>query len=345
MPYLLLLILSATLFACGAPANESDDPQSVETTDQSVEPVASGELATTDGEVLASPNTEQGDPEAEEVVVIETSAPDRNARLDDVTPSEPSVQPVEGTSPEVVRVEVPVANNSELNDESSAEASPEEMESVNEVAIATDAWGRLLVSNVNSRGGVNYQGIKASMEVLDSYLDVTSSGPPSGTLAARAYWINQYNAYTIKLILDNWPVVSIMDLHGGKAWDVKWIEIAGESLSLNQIEFEKLRPGQTDARIHFAVNCAAASCPPLYNRLFTASNLDSTLERLAKSFINNRRYNNVSSTPWQLSRIFDWYAGDFGNVLEFIEARIEGEAGSPGDAPGFLEYDWSLNKQ
>ncbi|MEL7375754.1 MAG: DUF547 domain-containing protein [Bacteroidota bacterium] len=219
---------------------------------------------------------------------------------------------------------------------------PAEPESEDKLQITTDAWADLLRRTVSSTGQVNYASILGEREVLDSYLEATSDGPPAGTLAARAYWINQYNAYTIKLIIDNWPVRSIRDLHGGNPWDVQWISINGENLSLNQIEFEKLRPGDTDARIHFAVNCAATSCPPLHNRLFTASNLNSTLERLSSRFVNNAKYNIIDRSPWQLSSIFDWYGDDFGDVEQFIRQQGSGELGAAGELQ-FMEYDWSLN--
>ena len=84
-----------------------------------------------------------------------------------------------------------------------------------------------------------------------------------------AYWINVYNAFTIKMIVDNYPVSSITKLHGGKPWDVKWIELGEKKYSLNEIEHNILRPQFKDARIHFAVNCAAQSCPPILNKAWT----------------------------------------------------------------------------
>ncbi|MEM6395885.1 MAG: DUF547 domain-containing protein [Bacteroidota bacterium] len=231
--------------------------------------------------------------------------------------------------------------NSKLENNSETEQSPIYSE-IDPAQLATEAWGNLLSTAVSNSGKVDYEKIKSEQATLDGFLEATASGPPSGTLAARAYWINQYNAYTIKLILDNWPVSSIKNLHGGKPWDVKWINVGGETLSLNQIEFEKLRPGDTDARIHFAVNCAAASCPPLYNRLFTAGNLESTLERLAVKFINNTHHNKIDSSPWQLSSIFNWYGDDFRDLELFVMERAQNEVDAPGEIE-FLEYDWGLN--
>jgi hypothetical protein len=157
-----------------------------------------------------------------------------------------------------------------------------------------------------------------------------------------AYWINTYNAFTVKLILDNWPVKSIKEISGGDPWAVKWIELAGNKYSLNQIENDILRPKYGDARIHFAVNCAAVSCPPLYNRAFTAANLTTNLDRLARAFINNERYNTISTEAAEVSKIFDWYGVDFGTLYEYLDKYAEASLDANTQI-SFKTYDWALN--
>ncbi|MEM7574997.1 MAG: DUF547 domain-containing protein [Bacteroidota bacterium] len=340
MHYLLLLFISLSLLACDSQAQETTEATAPPESQLTAPPP---ETATTTVPPLAAEEQPLASPEVEEVSVVEAPVPNRSSQTqaEEIAAAETSApatapEPVSSTQEpsEVVALPKQEAKEIPVIEESPAPSGQE---------VATAAWARLLSSSVSGNGKVNYEKIKAQLNVLDDYLNVSATGPPSGTLAARAYWINQYNAYTIKLILNNWPVASIMDLHGGKAWDVKWIEIGGQNLSLNQIEFEKLRPAQTDARIHFAVNCAASSCPPLYNQLFTAGNLNATLERLAVNFVNDGRFNDLESSPWQLSSIFDWYASDFGDVTAFIQERAQVGAADPGASPIFKDYDWSLN--
>jgi hypothetical protein len=157
-----------------------------------------------------------------------------------------------------------------------------------------------------------------------------------------AYWINAYNAFTVKLIIDNWPVSSIRDIHNGDPWNVKWIELEGKKYSLNQIENDILRPRYGDARIHFAVNCAAKSCPPLLNRAFTSEQLNAQLDQQARSFINSTQYNSISPQSIQVSKIFDWYAADFGNLIDYLNQYSNTTIRS-GAKVSFLEYDWGLN--
>lgn len=206
-------------------------------------------------------------------------------------------------------------------------------------------WDNLLRNFVSSSGQVNYRGIKSSPGPLTDYLKELESFPPQSSWSRNqimAYWINAYNAYTIKLIVDNYPVNSIKDIHGGDPWNQKWIKIGGSTYSLNQIENDILRARYGDARIHFAVNCAAASCPPIHNRAFTADNLDAKLQRLTRNFINNSSYNSISSKRIEISKIFEWYAGDFGNVKSYINGFTDVEVGE-GTQVGYKEYDWALN--
>lgn len=209
-----------------------------------------------------------------------------------------------------------------------------------------DAWDQLLRANVSATGKVNYKGFKAQQSTFDAYLQQLADNPVQADWSRNekmAYWINAYNAFTIKLILDNYPVKSIMDLHGGKPWDVQWIKLGTKTYSLNNIEHDILRPKYKDARIHFAVNCAAKSCPPVLNRAWTAANLNSNFQKQATSFINNTTFNKISADKIQVSKIFEWYAVDFGNLINYLNKFSSTQINS-GAKIEYIEYDWKLNE-
>lgn len=212
--------------------------------------------------------------------------------------------------------------------------------------LSHQLWDQLLQQFVGAAGRVDYRGLKDAEATLDKYLAQLATHVPTSEwdrAATMAYWINAYNAFTIKLILDHYPVASIRDIHGGKPWDVRWIELGGKKYSLNQIEHDILRKRFQDARIHFAVNCAARSCPPLYNRAFTADNLESALEQRARAFINDPQYNRIRADRAELSKIFEWYRKDFGDLSAYINRYSEVKL-RPGARITFLEYDWRLNE-
>lgn len=206
-------------------------------------------------------------------------------------------------------------------------------------------WNTLLQKHVSATGKVNYAGFKADKAKLQTYLDVLAASPVQDNWSRAekmAYWINVYNAFTIKLIVDNYPVSSITKLHNGKPWDVKWIKLGNKTYSLNEVENDILRPKYQDARIHFAVNCAAKSCPPLLNRAWTGENLKSYLEKQTAAFINNAKYNTISARKVEVSKIFEWYASDFGNLIEFLN-KYSKTSINKGASVSYKEYDWGLN--
>jgi hypothetical protein len=212
--------------------------------------------------------------------------------------------------------------------------------------VSHDAWDKLLRQYVSTAGKVNYKGFQQSKKELTAYLDLLAKNPVQDAWSKNekmAYWINAYNAFTVKLILDNYPTTSITKLHNGKPWDVKWIKLGEKTYSLNQIENDILRPQFKDARIHFALNCAAQSCPPLLNRAFTAENLNKYLDQQTKAFINNAKFNTISANAVQVSRIFDWYGSDFGDVVAYLNkySTVKINAKTPVQ---FTEYNWALNE-
>lgn len=223
---------------------------------------------------------------------------------------------------------------------------PENAFMVTPPAISHEAWDKLLRQYVSADGKVNYPGFQKSKADLTTYLEYLAKNPVQETWSKNekmAYWINAYNAFTIKLILNNYPTTSITKLHEGKPWDVKWIKLGDKTYTLNNIENDILRPQFKDARIHFAINCAAKSCPPLLNRAWTAENLQKYLDQQTKAFVNNQQFNKISASEVQLSKIFEWYASDFGNMVEFLNQYTTLKI-SPKALVKYVEYDWALNE-
>ncbi|MCB9317359.1 MAG: DUF547 domain-containing protein [Lewinellaceae bacterium] len=221
---------------------------------------------------------------------------------------------------------------------------PENSMAQRKTAGLHDGWDKLLRKHVSPSGKVNYDGFKTDKTVLDAYLKALADNPPADAWSRAekmAYWINAYNAFTIDLIADNYPVSSILNLDGGKTWDVKRITLGGKKYSLNQIENEILRPQFNDARIHFAINCSAKSCPPLLNKAYTAANLESRLEQRTRQFINDGQYNILKSDAAAISKIFEWYAVDFGEIRAFLNKYAKVRL-NPGAIIRYLEYDWRL---
>lgn len=212
------------------------------------------------------------------------------------------------------------------------------------------AWNALLSTYVSSTGKVNYPGFKSDEGKLDSYLSsIANSIISSDKNEALAQWINAYNAYTIKLIISNWPVSSIKDVSAkvgaSTPWDYNFAVVAGKSYTLNQIEHEVIRKQFNEPRIHFAVNCAAKSCPPLLNEAFLGSKLEQQLSKQTKLFINNSAFNILSPDAIKLSKIFEWFKDDFtrnGSLITFINAYSNTSV-SKSATLSYLEYDWALN--
>lgn len=223
--------------------------------------------------------------------------------------------------------------------------------------ISHAVFDSLLRQHVSEAGWVDYQGFIQDSSQFKEYLQLLSQHHPNDRNWSKneriAYWINAYNAFTIKLIMDHYPVASIKDIKNGipfvnTVWDIKFIEIEGAEYDLNNIEHGILRPKYNEPRIHFAVNCASISCPKLQRFAYTGDKLDEQLDRAARDFINDPDKNKISSDSLQLSKILNWYWGDF---KDQYDSRIElvnkyaDTAVSPEAEVSFLEYDWGLNDQ
>lgn len=228
----------------------------------------------------------------------------------------------------------------------------------NKKAITNDEWTVLLKKHVNDAGMVDYKGFIKDSNNLNKYLAKISENAPASSWSNDekfAYWINAYNAYTVKLIVDNYPVKSIKDLAPknavifiNTAWDKKFFSIGGKKMTLNTIEHKILRKRFNDPRMHFAINCASMSCPKLLNEAYEAKTLDKQLTGQAKDFLSDTNKNKVSKDKPELSSIFDWFNKDFtktgktkiGFINQYAPVKINDNAPLK-----YLSYDWSLNEQ
>ena len=223
-------------------------------------------------------------------------------------------------------------------------------------AVAADdqVFGRILSTYVDDDGWVDYAGLASddqAKSALIAYLDTvrkTDLDSLEGD-AKLAHLINAYNAFTLHLILDsydNGKLESIMELHDGKPFDQKIFNLGGQQVSLDQIENELIRPNFDEPRIHWALVCAAYSCPPLRNEPYTAAKLDEQLAEQEKYVLNldHPRYIQRKNGELSVTPLFDWYGQDFngGKWQAYVLQRIDATENEFG---AFLDYDWKLNSQ
>lgn len=221
--------------------------------------------------------------------------------------------------------------------------------------ITHEIWDGLLKKHVDSTGFVNYRGMIRDSSELNRYLQLLENAHPNDKFWSRneqmAYWINAYNAFTIQLIVRNYPVKSIKDIKNGLAfvnsvWDIKFIRIQGFNYDLNNIEHNILRPVFRDARIHAAINCASFSCPRLLNKAFTAQNLESQLDTVMRDFVNDPLRNRIGSEKAEISEIFKWFKGDFereGSLRDFLNRYSKFKLTESTEIM-HIDYNWALNE-
>ena len=208
-------------------------------------------------------------------------------------------------------------------------------------------WNTLLQKYVSTNGGVDYNGFKNDMVAFQSYLDMLAKNLPKETWsknATLAYWINAYNAFTVKLILDNYPIESIKDIKN--PWDQKFIILEERAYSLGEIEHKILRK-MDEPRIHFAINCASYSCPNLLNEAYTESKIAKQLEHSATSFINDKTKNSITRDKIEISKIFDWFSNDFknnGGLIDFLNTYSTVQINSNAKVK-YKDYSWNLNEK
>lgn len=225
------------------------------------------------------------------------------------------------------------------------------------------AWDKFLASYVveGRDGGANlvrYGAVSAAdKSSLNAYVAALEAASPASLSRAEAfaYWVNLYNAVTVRLIVDRYPVKSIRSIKSGAIslgpWDLKLITVNGQALSLNDVEHKILRAHFKDNRVHFAVNCASIGCPDLRSRAWTAASLETDLDAAARAYINSPRGVSASGGKVKASSIFKWYAKDFGAddaaVLAYLSKHADPKlktALAGAKKIHLYAYDWSINE-
>lgn len=207
-------------------------------------------------------------------------------------------------------------------------------------------WSALLQKNVNANGDVNYNAFINDKKELEAYLTLLQKNAPAKNWSKNdklAYYINLYNAGTVKLIVDNYPTKSIKDIKS--PWDKDIIAIGDTMYSLGYIEHKVLRK-MNEPRIHFAINCASYSCPKLVNKAFLADTMDAQLETAAIDFIADKKRNVISANKVELSEIFKWFKSDFTEnttLIGFINKYSTTQV-KDGAKVKYIDYNWSLNE-
>ena len=224
--------------------------------------------------------------------------------------------------------------------------------SLNNLYSQTSIFNNLLQKHVDKKGNVDYKALKKDEAALDSYLSYLEKANTkefNSDNAEKAFWINVYNAYTLKIILSHYPLKSITSIKkdGKTAWKTSFVKAGGKTYTLDFVEHEILRKKFKDPRIHVGVNCASGSCPKLANFAFTAANIDASLETLMKEFINDTTRNKIGKKKIEISEIFNWFKGDFtadGTVIDYINKYSKVQVSKKAKIK-YLPYDWSLNSK
>jgi hypothetical protein len=209
-----------------------------------------------------------------------------------------------------------------------------------------DSWDILLKLYVTHDGEVDYVGFKKDRRMLTNYIKALGEQMPNddwSTAEKLVYWINAYNALTVDLILRNYPLKSIKDIKN--PWNQRLWKLGDKWYNLDEIEHKILRK-MNEPRIHFAINCASFSCPPLLNQAFYAEKLEAQLTNVTKAFLANTQRNTITENQLEISKIFKWFAKDFkqnGSLIDFLnqysEVKINANAKKK-----YKDYDWTLNE-
>ncbi len=243
----------------------------------------------------------------------------------------------------------------------------EHFQSEQDVRIDHHQFDNFLADYVNEKGEVNYAVIQAD-DALQPYLDRLAKTDPFvlPEKEAIAFWINAYNAYTIKLVIDNYPIGSIKEITPlrikglslsipkiNSPFEYEIADVGGEMYSLDDIEHGILRKEFEEPRIHFALVCASFSCPSLRREAYVGSRLDEQLDDQARKFLHDPQKNQVDNADSRiyLSRIFKWFESDFtrdtGSVQAFVapyfSGRLQEELLNDAFDVKYLKYNWSLN--
>jgi len=213
-------------------------------------------------------------------------------------------------------------------------------------------YDALLKSHVDPMGFVDYDALAAEPGALAAYVESLAAEtalPGKDQPHARlATLMNAYNAFTLQLILNHYDQGeaprSITDLHGGKPWDQALWNLAGHTVSLNDIEHNVIRAEfPQEPRIHWAVVCAAYSCPPLRAEAYTADRLEEQLADQERRVLlsGDPRFIKKNGQTLKVSKLFEWYGSDFGDWKAYLGQRLE--SATPSTRFGFVDYNWKLN--
>lgn len=213
----------------------------------------------------------------------------------------------------------------------------------------TKIFNNLLQKYVSANGKVDYKNLINEKEKLTEYIDYLKKTDYKSWSKnkQKAHLINAYNAYTLKAVLDNYPIKSIKDIsfNGKNVWEHNFVNINGKTINLTHLENNIIRKEFKDPRIHVGVNCAAKSCPKLHNQAFTEQNIEKTLNTLMHQFLKDTSRNKISKNTVQLSKIFEWYKVDFTNnktLVEYIQPYFTEKINTNSEIK-FLFYNWNLN--
>jgi len=227
------------------------------------------------------------------------------------------------------------------------------------------AWSSLLSKYYDPAQGMNYKALKANdKKTLDDLrrqmgtVDVQSLSRPD----QLAYWINLYNVNVVGVVVDNYPVDSIRDISTDpiirlNVFKKPSVQTKKGAISLNDVENEKIREGFKDPRIHFAINCAAKSCPPIRSEPYQGAKISDQLDDQVRKFLNGPHGARLAKDGGELvihvTKIMDWFSADFnkwsGGAIEFTRRYVSGDKRKMMDAAGnqidlkFDDYDWKLN--
>ena len=232
-----------------------------------------------------------------------------------------------------------------------------------EMTVDHSAWDeflkRYVIADPNGLNRFDYGAVNAAAKsALDSYIGSLAATQVSklNRPEQQAYWINLYNALTVQVVLDHYPVETIRDidispgLFSDGPWGKKLVTIEAEPVSLDDIEHRILRPIWRDPRIHYAVNCASVGCPDLLVRAYRTDDMDQTLTANAVAYINSARGVALKGGEVSVSSIYDWFEADFGgneagvlkHLRQYAEGSLRAALQNATDIDGYM-YDWSLN--
>ena len=228
-----------------------------------------------------------------------------------------------------------------------------------------------VLAEVVDRPLVDYQRLKENRDGLDAYLEALAETDPASLNRASedrvlAFWINAYNACMLRLVIDHYPIRkaggliarirnAVADYPDNSVWQISDVfgrehcRVAGVTRSQDQIEHEIIRP-MGDPRIHFAVNCAARSCPPLWSQAYDGDNLDAQLDRAVLNLLGNPVHFAVGDRTVRLNKVLDWYGEDFGGhgglktfLIPYVAGDVAALLNDPRTKLEFFDYDWTLN--